>query len=377
MLVLLTGGPGQPGVPYIGRLPAKLGPVAQQYRIVMLDQRGTGGGALRCPDLQAQMGASDLYPPTAGAVRACAAAVGAKRAFYGTDDVVADLEALRQVLGVKRWTLDGISYGSYVAERYALAHPERTSRIVLDSVVPHTGSAWLETLVLPEAARVLGLACKDGGCAGDPAADLAAVVRKRHDGPKLLDALVFLSIVDPSLRTTFDVPALLHDARLGNTEQLDSMLATVHRWEAVPAEELSQGLHASALCGDWTYPWGRSDVSFAGRSAALAHAGARLSPKQVWPFDRATATGNGFELQCLAWPPTEPTPAVATDAKLRVPALLLAGDRDLSTPLSWARRELALAPQGKLVVVPGAGHSVQSRAASNAGRAAVQAFLLG
>jgi len=344
----------------------------------MLDQRGTGAGALRCPALQAEMGTSDLAQPTRAAVTACAAAIGKRRAFYGTDDVVADLDALRQALGVRRWTLDGISYGSYVAERYALAHPEHTKRVVLDSVVPHAGDlAALEALVLPQAARVLRLACAGGGCEGDAAADLAAVVRKLHDGPRLLDALVLLSIVDPTLRTTFDVPSFLHDARRGSTAELDSMLATVRTWEAVPAEELSQGLHASALCGDSSFPWGRSDAPLAARPAAVARLAARLTAKAVWPFDRATATGNGIVEQCLWWPPVEPTPGPPAGAKLQVPALLLAGDRDLSTPLPWARAELALAPKGTLVVVPGAGHSVQSRAASPKGRDAVQSFLLG
>jgi pimeloyl-ACP methyl ester carboxylesterase len=58
-----------------------------------------------------------------------------------------------------------------------------------------------------------------------------------------------------------------------------------------------------------------------------------------------------------------------------VPTLLLSGDHDLSTPLAWGRREAALAPRGKLVVVSGAGHSVQLRAVSDVGRAAVQSFL--
>jgi pimeloyl-ACP methyl ester carboxylesterase len=44
------------------------------------------------------------------------------------------------------------------------------------------------------------------------------------------------------------------------------------------------------------------------------------------------------------------------------PTLLLAGDRDLSTPLEWAREEAAHAPRGRLIVVRGSGHSVQSQA---------------
>jgi pimeloyl-ACP methyl ester carboxylesterase len=60
-----------------------------------------------------------------------------------------------------------------------------------------------------------------------------------------------------------------------------------------------------------------------------------------------------------------------------VPTLLLAGSHDLSTPLEWAQREAALAPRAKLVVVAGAGHSVQVRALSDAGRRAVARFLTG
>ena len=58
-----------------------------------------------------------------------------------------------------------------------------------------------------------------------------------------------------------------------------------------------------------------------------------------------------------------------------VPTLLVNGDHDLSTPLEWARREAAVIPSGRLVVVRGAGHSVQMRAVSDAGRNAVAAFL--
>jgi pimeloyl-ACP methyl ester carboxylesterase len=387
VLLQLTGGPGQSGVPYAARFAARLGPAGEQYRIVMFDQRGTGTTALDCPALQRQMGFSDIAPPTAAAVRACARAIGANRDLYGTDDVVADIEYLRRALGARKLTIDGVSYGTYVAERYALAHPDRVARLVLDSVVPHTGLATMETQALPRVARVLRLACREHPCPADPAADLAAVVARYHDGPRLLDALVFLSIVAPTFRGSLpvsgvqarvDVPQLLHDARQGRTHGLHGLLSTVRDLEAAERpSDLSQGLHASALCADWRFPWGNAAVPLAVREVALRGYGARLERGAVWPFDRATATGNGVMRQCLYWPPTKPTPPPDPAAKLpAVPTLLLAGDRDLSTPLPWARQELALAPRGRLVIVNGAGHSVQSRAENAAGRAAVQRFLL-
>lgn len=370
VLLLITGGPGQPGVPALDRLPRILGAELRDYRVVVYDQRGTGGGALNCAALQSEMGSSDLWPPTAGAVRACARRLGARRQFFGTDDVVADMEALRQALGVDRWTLDGISYGSYVGERYTLSHPGRVSRLVLDSVVPHVGQTDLGVVEFRATARVLRSICGEG-CVSD----LAAVVRERHNGPRLLDALTLLSIVDPTYRTSFNVPRLLHEARSGKLAGLNGFLATAHRWNEAPAAALDQGLHASALCADWRYPWGSSAAPLAGREAKLRTAVGRLAPARLAPFDRATAAGTGFVRQCLPWAPTEPTPL--DRGKLTVPALLVNGDHDLSTPLEWARQELALTTRGRLVVVPGAGHSTQSRAVSDVARNAVAAFLLG
>ena len=222
---------------------------------------------------------------------------------------------------------------------------------------------------------MLRAACAEAACGSDPAADLAAVVRATRNGPRLLDAITLLSIVDPTFREPVDLFALLRDARAGRTAALDQWLAVVRRWEAAPSEQLSQGLHASALCGDWRYPWGSSATPVAARKRALARSAARLPARRLWPFDRATATGNGFIRQCLDWPPTPPTPT-ARGKLPNVPTLLIGGTHDLSTPLVWARAELRLAPGGRLVTVAGAGHSVQSRARSDAGRDAVRGFLL-
>jgi pimeloyl-ACP methyl ester carboxylesterase len=366
VLLVLTGGPGQPGVPYIARLSSRLGPVAQQYRIVMIDQRGTGAGALQCPGLQAEMGFSDLQPPTAAAVRACARAIGPKRTFFGTDDVVRDLDRLRQALGVPRLAIDGTSYGTYVAERFALAYPDHVSRLVLDSVVPQDATGMLETEAFPRVSQVLRNVC--GGCAGD----LAAVLARDHDGPKLLDTIVAFSVLDPTYR---GLPEALHAARLGRPQALQALLRDVNGIEAQEsASELSQGLHASTLCEDWRFPWGSSSAPLAGRSTALKRYADALPTTALGPFDRATVTGNGIMQQCLYWPPTAPTPQPAAGAKILAPALLLAGDRDLSTPLPWPKAELKLIPRGKLVIVRGSGHSTQR---ATTARAAVQRFLLG
>jgi pimeloyl-ACP methyl ester carboxylesterase len=373
VLVFLTGGPGQPGAPFAARVAARLGPAIAGYRLVLFDQRGTGGNALQCPALQAQMGSSDLAVPTKDAVRTCALSIGPRRGLFGTDQTVQDLDALRRALGVGKLALDGVSYGSFVAERYALRYPRHTARLVLDSVVPHAGIDGLSVENAHAVARVLRAVCRERGCPGDPAKDVAAVVRRTSIDARLLDALVTMSVFDPTYPGVLEA---LRSAARGSRAPLERLVRRFAPDPATPAEALSQGLHASALCADNPMPWGGPDTPVDRRMPALLRAAVRVPPAAIWPFTRAVAAANGIVRTCLSWPP-EPAPAVPRGPLPAVPALLLAGDRDLSTPLAWARREAALAPRGRLVIVPGAGHSVQLRAVSDLGRIALTRFLQG
>ena len=376
VLLFLTGGPGQPGIPFLTRIHTQLRRELTGYRLVMFDQRGTGDGALECPELQRAAGASDLTVVRPAVVAACARSIGPVRRYYSTSETATDIDALRAALGARALTLDGVSYGTFVAERYALAYPKRVTRLVLDSVVPQAGADPLYRAALSRSAVVLRSVCAAERCGFDPVADLAAVVRRLHDGPALLDSLVADSVGAPDFP---GVLGALHAARGGRTGPLRSLLAAARRDDDVPASYLSQGLHESTLCQELSPPWDPA-VSSARRSATLSALAASTPEADLYPFDRATAIGNGLAQGCLAWPAASPpdVPDGASGAQLPpVPVLLLSGERDLSTPLPWARAEAALAPHGRLLEVPGAGHSVQLRARDPAVRRAVARFLGG
>jgi pimeloyl-ACP methyl ester carboxylesterase len=376
VVLVLTGGPGQPGIPLIPRVLLHFGRALDGYRLVMFDQRGTGAGALRCPALQAAAGSSDLAVVPAQVVASCARELGPSRRYFSTPETVADIEALRLALGVRRLTLDGVSYGTYVAERYALTHPGHVARLVLDSVVPQQGVDPLYQAAIQASARVLRSACRQQGCRWDPAEDLRAVVETHRDGPQLLNALVAESVAVPSF---VEVLRPLHQAAHGRPQALDRFLAEIPTFEQAPADALSQGLHESTLCLDLAAPWSPGAPASA-RALALQDALNRLSPRSLFPFDRSTAYHNGMAQGCLDWPPTQPPAIHDGDPSANLPAvpvLLLAGARDLSTPLAWAREEAAKAVDGRLVIVPGAGHSVQTRAHDRAVRAILIRFLTG
>lgn len=80
------------------------------YRVTLFDQRGCGRST---PD------ASD--PATDMSVNT-------------TEHLLADMEGLREHLGIERWLLYGGSWGSTLILAYAQRHPERVSEIVIPSV---------------------------------------------------------------------------------------------------------------------------------------------------------------------------------------------------------------------------------------------------
>ncbi|MBW8859044.1 MAG: alpha/beta fold hydrolase, partial [Caulobacter sp.] len=51
-----------------------------------------------------------------------------------TWDLVADIEKLRQLMGVERWQVFGGSWGSALALAYAETHPERVTELVLRGI---------------------------------------------------------------------------------------------------------------------------------------------------------------------------------------------------------------------------------------------------
>jgi proline iminopeptidase len=66
-----------------------------------------------------------------------------------TQALIADLEALRAQLGVDKWLLTGLSWGSTLALAYAQAYPERVSEIVLFAVTTTSASEveWITETV--------------------------------------------------------------------------------------------------------------------------------------------------------------------------------------------------------------------------------------
>ena len=115
-LVFLQGGPGGRGNRPAG-LTGWLAEAAKHFRVLMLDQRGTG---LSTP-------ANRQTLPLVGGVAAQADYLSHFRA----DDIVADAELIRAELGSGPWSLFGQSYGGFCALTYLSFAPEGVREVLI------------------------------------------------------------------------------------------------------------------------------------------------------------------------------------------------------------------------------------------------------
>ncbi|MFE7587143.1 prolyl aminopeptidase [Streptomyces gardneri] len=114
--LVVHGGPGSGSSPHNRRY---FDPEA--YRLVLFDQRGCGRSTPHASDPAADMSVNT------------------------TAHLVADMERLREHLGIEQWLLYGGSWGSTLILAYAQAHPERVTEIVVAGVTTTRRSeiAWL------------------------------------------------------------------------------------------------------------------------------------------------------------------------------------------------------------------------------------------
>lgn len=137
-IVMLAGGPGQAATEaFVGHARA-FTPIRRKHPLILVDQRGTGGsGALDCPTEAAM--AIETPESARDWARECVTKLeeqGIDPAHYGTGAAVADLEAVREALGIEHWHLYGVSYGTRLAQEYLRRHEEHVAGFVLDGAVP-------------------------------------------------------------------------------------------------------------------------------------------------------------------------------------------------------------------------------------------------
>jgi pimeloyl-ACP methyl ester carboxylesterase len=409
-IVFFPGGPGAAASIYGYDMLAALGKAMEDHDLLLFDQRGTG----RSDYLDCDVALTPTYYVPVGqdsrqfskTVERCAKKLGAQRAFYTTRETVDDLDAVRQALGIDKFVLLGVSYGTRDAMAYAQAHPDHVDRIVLDSLVTDAGLDPFGLNRVRALPRLLRQLCRGGGCDGitaDPVADLTTLVARLQKGPMYskrpvrlfgcgvrppvtrsrVFELIQQSDFDPELLS--QLPVAIAEAAHGRPYQLSALEATqspyllgcglarvIDRLLPQPKstkddlqlllKSFSPAEQLATVCEESALPWPRD--SLPSQRGRLAEQALAAMPDDVFaPLDRATVMAGSIIPMCKFWTAASAAPVEPPTAVPDVPTLILAGLDDLRTPAEDALALARTTTHGHLLLVPDVGHSVISSSA--------------
>src|SRR5262245_13246924 len=398
VMFLIAGGPGQGSAGSFDLGPGLNRDLMQfmfpGYTLVAFDNRGTGqSGLINCPPLQTTVTGS--VEVEARLAADCANTIGPTRVFYSTRDHADDMDAVRVALGVDKIGLYGVSYGTKLALAYALGYPTHVDRIALDSVVPTEYPDPFDQNVLSEMPKTLANFRPNNvwkGATPNYAAEVVLLANKIEAKPlrgKIIggngktktmvmngeDFLAMMIDADLTPGLAAEAPAAVHAALHGDARPLLRVYDFDLQSNELSAQDLSFGLNAATNCADGRFPWSPATPP-ANRRAAIDTAVANLPPGALGPFGNWAAK-IGTAYFCEQWPSPAGNTPLASGPLPDVPMIAIDGGFDLRTPVANAEKVKARFAHGKLLVVPGVGHSVMTADFSGCAQNYVRQWILG
>jgi pimeloyl-ACP methyl ester carboxylesterase len=359
-IVAVEGGPGFASTNFDSAksFGAAFGPLLRRRELVLIDQRGTGASqTVLCGGLQTGR------VPELIAVGECANQLGPRAQGFSSAESAADIEAVRQALGLRHVVLYGDSYGTLLGQAYAVRYGANLDGLVLSSAYPADDPFW--RTLYPAGVRALRIQCNLATwCDGNGAARFRRVMRRLQASGSGADDLLFFLLENGGTWAPISYRhlnradiAFLH----GHRRPLRRLIARGPPGQGDPGY-YSAGMAEAVECNDYPVAWDRS-LPYQQRLAQLDDAIARFPhPHAFAPLTvREWMMSPSSDLvSCLAWPPPSapldpPVPAGAS-MPAELPTLVLAGELDDITSVAEARTVAARFPASSLYVVPNRGH---------------------
>ncbi|MFC4035763.1 alpha/beta hydrolase [Streptomyces polygonati] len=397
-MLVNPGGPGGSAIDYLQY--AALGypaSVTSRYDMVAVDPRGVARSEpVECLS-DKQMDAYttvDSTPDTPAEISKLTAADKSfdtsceKRSaqFLGhvsTIDSARDMDVLRGLLGDKKLTYVGKSYGTFLGATYAGLFPQRVGRVVLDGAMDPSVSA-LES----SRAQAGGFEVAFNAFAADcvKRTDCPLGSASVYDAGKRLDAF-FASLDAHPLPTGTSRPL---SESLGTTGVIAAMydqtawpslrgaLTSAQKGDGDPLLKLSDGYYERDDDGKYSnLMYANAAVNCLDLPPALSSPAdvERALPafKKASPhFGTALAWSS---LTCGYWPVPATGRAERIPAKGAAPILVVGTIRDPATPYAWAVSLASQLSSGHLLTYDGDGHTAYARG-STCIDSAVNAYLL-
>lgn len=384
-LLVNPGGPGSSAVGFLQQYAALGYPesVRARYDMVAVDPRGVAGSEpVEClsdrqmdaytqvdqtPDDSAE--AEKLVQAFTNFAESCRKRSGKVLEHVSTVEAARDMDVLRAVLGDKKLTYVGASYGTLLGATYAGLYPSRVGRLVLDGAMdPSLSSLELnreQTTGFATAFRAFAQDCvrRDDCPLGTGSVDAAG---------KRLQAL-FRKADEQPLRTG-------EERRLGEQLATTGVIAAMYDEGAWP--QLRSALK-SAVEGDGSGLLELADLYYerdaGGSYENLMYANAAVNcldlpaafegpedvRKNLKAFRKASPVFGTYmawaALNCTYWPVKPSGEPQRIEAKGAAPIVVVGTTRDPATPYLWAEGLAGQLESAHLLTYDGDGHTAYGR----------------
>jgi pimeloyl-ACP methyl ester carboxylesterase len=366
---LIQGGPGGSSVEMAKQIHMVFYDVRKNRDLIFVDQRGTGkSNPLKCkkpPEELNQWKEKQQREWMDAEMQRCADEFRTAAIFYTTPYAVQDLDAVRSALGYESINLWGGSYGTRVVIQYARQFPKRLRSMVMDGVAPVDIALpdYFARDAMQSLNKINEQCLKNPDCVSlygnilekidiimerlkradaeqrtvtiqyrDPQHNQAKTwVLNQHE----FSSLIFAALYSRDLSAL--LPQIISDAEKEQYQALISLnsLAT----KSFGKLEISDAMRYSVVCNE--------DRS---RSAKNQQLQKFLEYNFVEEMDRV----------CAIWPKTNLPSDYYLPLKTDIPALLLSGEFDPVTPVSWAELVNQGLTHSLSLLAPGGHHIVST-----------------
>ncbi len=367
-VLFVAGGPGQAASASYLFADQVWQELAKYRDFYLIDQRGTGkSNYMGCSEIMEGLDytRTDLSSEEIRALtKKCLAVLPGDPRYYTTDTSVKDFDTVREALGIDKWNLYGVSYGTRVSTHYMRIFPQSLRTVVLDSVVPP--QQVLGSQIALNSQHMLDklfMRCEEAVVCNEAMPELRKKVKelflKLEAGPievrvenfstgevetqnfsrEHLLGVVRMYLYSPISASV--LPPMLYEAAMKNN--FGPIVRTATRVNETLEELISPGLHNSVMCTE-EYPFYQEISQDLLDKNAQSYMGSLL-------IDLMSDI-------CGVWPKGHYPEKMKLPLESEVPTLLLSGEYDPITPPEFAEVTKNSLKNAKHLELKGQGHFV-------------------
>ncbi len=379
-VILLSGGPGEKTVASALNGMQILAPFFPNRDFVLFDQRGVGLSepALECPeweealfDLLHETDPDIFMKASFDSLMACRdrlVAEGHDLSIYNTIQNAADVDAIRQALGYEQVNLLGGSYGSILAQEAARQQPESIRSVILAATWPLEQSFFVGVYeTTTDAMLRMVEACEQDAACDGAYPDLKDVLFELIE--RLDEEPVDITITNPLTGQDYEsaiagidvvnnltlflymtdlipvLPQAIYDVYNGDY----ALMSRLQGISLMLYGATSRGMLYSVVCAE----------DLIGKTPEdLLAARDKLPPQLIGDIAEQDIIKYGVFGLCENWPVEQVDPSFKEPWQSDIPTLLLEGQFDPVTPISYANMVAEHLQNSYVFEFPGIGHDV-------------------